>query len=108
MTQANFKVKKGDLVEVRTGAQKGKRGVVLKVFLDEARVIVDGLPEVRRNIRPSQQNPSGFIMKKRPIHISNVALVDNSTGLSGKVGYKVVDDEKVRFFKKSGTILKKS
>lgn len=108
MTQANFKIKKGDLVQIRSGGHKGIKGVVLKVFLDESKVFVDGVPSLKRHIKTSAQNPEGFLMKKRKIHISNVALIDSSTGLFGKVGYKVEDGKKVRFFKKSGSILNKS
>lgn len=108
MTQPNFKIKRGDLVQIRSGGHKGIKGTVLKVFLDEAKIFVEGVPEIKRHIKISAQSPEGFIMKKRKIHISNVSLVDSSTGLFGKVGYKNLDGEKVRFFKKSGTILNKS
>lgn len=103
MTQLRFKIKKGDLVQVTTGKNKGRRGTVQKVLLDEARVIVEGINQVTRHIRPSQQNPSGSITKTLPIHISNVAVVDPSADAPAKVGFKVnPDGTKIRIFKKSG------
>ncbi len=103
MTQIRFKVKKGDLVEVITGKNKGRRGIVQKVLLSDARVVVEGVNQVTRHIRPSQQNPSGSITKTLPIHISNVAVVDPSLDAPAKVGYKVNQDgTKIRIFKKSG------
>lgn len=103
MTQLRFKIKKGDLVQVTTGKNKGRRGKVQKVLLDEARVIVEGINQVTRHIRPSQQNPSGSITKTLPIHISNVAVLDPSTDAPAKVGFKVnPDGTKIRIFKKSG------
>jgi large subunit ribosomal protein L24 len=103
MTQLRFKIKKGDLVQVTTGKNKGRRGTVQKVLLSEARVIVEGINQVTSHIRPSQQNPSGSLTKTLPIHISNVAVVDPSTDAPAKVGFKVnPDGTKIRIFKKSG------
>ncbi|MES2252797.1 MAG: 50S ribosomal protein L24 [Pseudomonadota bacterium] len=103
MTQLRFKIKKGDLIQVTSGKNKGRRGIVQKVILAEARVIVEGVNQVTRHIRPSQQNPSGSITKTLPIHISNVAAVDPSTDAPSKVGFKInPDGSKVRIFKKSG------
>jgi large subunit ribosomal protein L24 len=108
MTQIRFKVKKGDYVEVISGGQKGHRGVVSKVDIKEGRAFVEGYGQYVRHIRPSQQNPEGRIKKSRSIHISNVALVDPSTDLTGKIGYKINDQgEKIRFFKESGHVLPK-
>lgn len=103
MTQVRFKIKKGDLVQVTTGKNKGLRGIVQKVLLSEGRVVVEGVNQVTRHIRPSQANPNGSITKTLPIHISNVATVDPTTDAPAKVGYKVNQDgSKVRVFKKSG------
>lgn len=103
MTQARFKIKKGDFVKVMVGRDKGKTGVVLKVLLDEAKVIVEGVRSVVRFIRPSQAHPNGKIAKSLPIHISNVALVDPESDQIGRVGYRFNEaGKKERYFKKSG------
>ncbi len=106
MTQPRFKIKKGDMVEVTTGNQKGVRGVVQKVDLEKGRVYVDGVRMVMRHMRPSQKNPEGKIQKHHSINISNVSLIDPSTDLPGRVGYKIDSaGKKTRFFKQSGTLL---
>jgi large subunit ribosomal protein L24 len=103
MTQVRFKVKKGDLVQVTTGKNKGLRGIVQKVLLDNARVVVEGVNQVTRHMRPNYANPEGKMVKTLPIHISNVAIVDPSTDAPAKVGYKINQDgTKTRIFKKSG------
>jgi len=103
MTQVRFKVKKGDLVEVTTGKNKGRRGIVQKVILEDARVVVEGVNQVVRHLRPTAQNPEGSVTKTLPIHVSNVSVVDPSTDAPSKVGYKVnPDGTKIRIFKKSG------
>jgi large subunit ribosomal protein L24 len=109
MTQLRFKIKKGDTVEVITGNQKGVRGVIQKVDLEKGRVFVAGVRMVVRHMRPSSKNPEGKIEKHHSIDISNVSLVDPSTDLSGRVGYKIDSSgKKTRFFKQSGTLLETS
>ena len=105
MTQPKFKVKRGDLVQVMVGKDKGKQGYILKVVLDDAKATVEGVNVVTRNYKPSATNPGGPAQKNLPIHISNLSLVDPSDGKPAKIGYKIQDGQKVRYFKKSGTVL---
>ena len=106
MTQPRFKIKKGDLVQVLIGNDKGSRGLVKRVNLDEGQVYVEGVRLKKRHARPTQQNPEGKSKKHHSINISNVALIDPSTDLPGRVGYKVDEaGNKVRYFKQSGAIL---
>lgn len=104
MTQPKFKVKKGDTVKVITGKHRGQTGKITKVFLEDAKVLVDGVNVVTRHAKPSQANPEGPYQITRPLHISNVAIVDSSGDVS-KVGYRIEDEKKVRFFKKTGQLV---
>jgi large subunit ribosomal protein L24 len=102
-----FKIKKGDLVEVIAGKDKGKQGKVIGLIVDKARVLVEGVNRVKRHTKPSQKNPQGGIMEKEaPIHYSNVLLVDPKTSKGGRVKIVVKGDKKTRVFKKSGSELK--
>lgn len=106
MTQLKFKIKKGDTVQVTAGKNKGQRGTVKKVLLDEAKVVVENVNVVVRNVKPDYRHPEGSYSKELPIHISNISLIDPTTDKPAKVGYKMNDDgKKVRYFKKSGTVL---
>ncbi len=106
MTQPKFKIKRGDTVEVTTGKNKGQRGTVKKVFLDDAKVVVENVNVVVRNVKPDYRHPQGSFKKELPIHISNVSLIDPSTDKPARVGYKLDEaGKKVRYFKKSGTVL---
>ncbi len=101
-------VKKGDTVIVISGNYKGKQGTVLKVNTKENRVVVEGVNVVSRHTRPSQANPDGGIIKKEaPIDASNVMLLDPKTKTPTRVGYKMENGKKVRYAKKSGTVLDK-
>lgn len=101
-------VKKGDKVQVITGKDKGKQGVILASFPKQNRVIVEGVNIVKKHSKPSQMNPQGGIQtKEAPIHVSNVMPLDPKTGEPTRVGYKEVDGQKVRVAVKSGESLDK-
>ena len=77
MANKKFKIKKGDIVEVITGDDKGKRGEVLKVLKDKDAVIVAGCKIAKKAVKRSEKHPEGgFIQKEMPIHISNVRKVE--------------------------------
>jgi large subunit ribosomal protein L24 len=100
------KIKKGDKVVVIAGAQKDTIGTVTRVFPENSRVIVEGVSRVKRHQKPTPKNPEGGIIEKdRPIHISNVQLVDPSTGKGTRVKSGVQDGKKVRIALKSGTVV---
>jgi large subunit ribosomal protein L24 len=94
-------IKKGDFVQVISGKHKGKTSLVEKVFLEDAKVVLKDINLVRRHVKPSQENPQGFVEKKVPIHISNVSLVDPVTEKPGRVGYRIENGVKTRYFKKT-------
>ncbi|MGG6432935.1 50S ribosomal protein L24 [Anoxybacillus sp. D401a] len=101
-------VKKGDKVQVISGKDKGKQGVILAAFPKKNRVLVEGVNIVKKHVKPSQANPQGgIISQEAPIHVSNVMPLDPKTGLPTRVGYKVVEGKKVRYAKRSGEILDK-
>ncbi|HVP85650.1 MAG TPA: 50S ribosomal protein L24 [Rhizomicrobium sp.] len=99
------KIKKGDRVIVTTGRDKGKKGEVLKVFPTENRVLVTGVNMVKRHQRQTAKLQGGIVNKESPIHISNVAHVDPSSGKATRVGFKTVSGQVVRVARKSGEVI---
>jgi large subunit ribosomal protein L24 len=112
-----FKLKKGDLVVITTGKDKGVRGPILAIDRDKARVFVEGATLASRHMKPSSTHPEGGIVKKNlGLHISNVMLVDplhhgdsaqtfNKTALT-RIGIKFNEaGEKIRYAKRSGTVI---
>src|SRR6185312_12448589 len=93
------KIKKGDLVQVITGAKaerggdRGKQGKVLKVYTETNRVLVEGVNRVTKHTKAGQTdrgtNTGGIEIVEAPIHISNVAVVDPSTKKRTRVGYRI-------------------
>lgn len=102
-----LKIKKNDNVVVLAGNDKGKKGRVIEVLVNDGRVLVEGVNIVSRHTKPNAANPNGGIVKKEaPIHISNVALVDPKSGAATRVGRKVENGKIVRIAKKSGEVIK--
>lgn len=102
------KIKKGDDVIVITGKDKGKRGTVARVMLENDRVLVDGINMVKKHQKPNPAAgaPGGIIDKEMPMAISNIALFNAATGKADRVGIKQLEDgRKVRFFKSNGEVL---
>ncbi|MDI3257785.1 MAG: 50S ribosomal protein L24 [Kyrpidia sp.] len=104
-----MRIKKGDLVVVISGKDKGKKGRVLAAYPKKQRVLVEGINMVKRHTKPNPANPQGGILSKEaPLHVSNVMIVDPKTGEPTRVGMKILNDgKKVRYAKKSGEILDK-
>lgn len=95
------KIKKGDIVEVITGKDKGKQGKVLKVFPKTSRIIVEGVNFQKKHYRARRAGEqSQIITREGPIHISNVKLVCPKCGQPTRVGFKIVGDRKLRYCKK--------
>ncbi len=95
-----FKIKSGDTVKVIAGDHKGSEGKVLRILKDKDRVVVEGVNMISKHTKPSAANPQGGIVKQEaPLHISNVALVEN--GEAVRVGYKVEGGTKTRISKKT-------
>lgn len=99
-------VRKGDVVMVMAGADKGKQGNVMEVFHDKQRVIVEDVNIVKKHRKPTQSTPGGIVEIPAPIHVSNVMLIDPKSGEPTRVGRKIVDGKSVRYSKKSGEIIK--
>ncbi len=101
-------IKKGDIVYVNTGEDRGKTGRVLRVLVKDNRAIVEGINIVSKHTKPSAKNPQGGIEKKEaPVHISNLNVLDPKTGKATRIGRRL--NEKgvlVRYSKKSGEEIK--
>lgn len=101
-----MKIRKGDMVKVIAGKERGKTGRVLQVDSKTQRVWVEKLNFVKRHQRPSQKyRQGGIIEKEASIHISNVMYYDEKVGNRTRIGSKVLEDKKVRVSKKSGEVL---
>ena len=96
----------GDKVIVIAGNDKGKTGTIQRVYPKLNKVVVENVNVRKKHKKPTQQNAEGSIVEVyAPIDASNVMLVDPKTKKPTRIGHKVVKGKKVRFAKKSGTVL---
>ena len=99
---AKFKIKKGDTVMVISGKDKGKKGVVLTVIPQDAKIVVEGVAIVKRHLKPGRGNTVGRIAERpRAIAISNVMLIDPSGKNPTRVKREMRDGKNVRVSVKS-------
>ena len=95
------KIRKGDMVVLIAGRDKGRRGAIIEVLADN-RVRVEGLNMSKKHQRPNPQQgvQGGIIEREAPLHISNVLVFNPATQKGDRVGFKALDDgRKVRVFK---------
>jgi len=101
------RIKKGDLVAVIAGKDRGAQGRVLRILTDRDRVVVEGINVIKRHQRPTPQQPQGGIIEREaPIHVSNVMPVDTKTDKPTRIRMGTdKDGKKVRVAVKSGTVI---
>ena len=104
-----MKIKKGDLVQVITGKDKGKQGKVIVAYPAHDRVLVEGVNRVKKHTKAGQTDrgskTGGIITTEAPIHVSNVQLVVEKDGkkVVTRVGYRFDDEgNKIRVAKRTG------
>ena len=102
------RLRKGDLVVVISGKDKGKTGKIARVFHEDQKVTVEGINLVKRHMRPTPKNPQGGILEReQPIFASKVMPVDPKTGKGTRVRFRTDETSggkrhKVRVAVKSG------
>jgi large subunit ribosomal protein L24 len=99
------RIRKDDMVFIRSGDDKGRTGKVLRL-VGEDRVVVEGVNVVWKHLKPTQQaQKGGRIRREAPVHISKVQPVDPKTGKGTRVKFTIEGGEKRRVAAKTGTDL---
>jgi large subunit ribosomal protein L24 len=97
---ASMNIKKGDLVQVITGKDKGLQGKVIQAFPEASKVLVEGVNRVKKHTKVGQSvrgsKTGGIITIEAPVHVSNVMLVVEHEGVKvvTRVGYRRVEEER--------------
>jgi large subunit ribosomal protein L24 len=101
------KIRKGDMVIINAGRDKGRRGAIIEVLSGD-RVRVEGLNMSKKHQRPNPQMgvQGGIIEREAPLHVSNVSIFNPATQKGDRVGFKsLADGRKVRVFKSNKEML---
>ncbi|WP_343182998.1 50S ribosomal protein L24 [Buchnera aphidicola (Neophyllaphis podocarpi)] len=103
----SFKIRRNDKVIILTGKDKKKIGIV-KVILSSKKIIVEGINLVKKHQKsnPSQNKQGGIFIKEAGIDISNVAIFNNESQKSDRIGFRFKNGKKFRFFKSNNKIIK--
>jgi len=100
------RLKKGDMVKVVAGKEKGKSGKILRIISKKDRVTVEKLNFIKRHQKPDAKGKGGILQKEGPIHISNVMYLCGKCNTAVRIGYRVLEDgRKVRTCKKCNELL---
>ena len=101
-----LKIKKNDEVVVIAGRDRGRRGAVLKV-LDNGKVLVAGINLVKKHQRPNPNigQQGGIVEQEAPMQASNVAIWNDETGKADRVGFRIEDGNKERFYKSTNKVI---
>jgi len=100
------KLKKGDNVMVLSGKDKGKIGTILSILPLDNKALVKGINIVKKHQKPSKQGGGGIIEKELPINLSKLSFVSKKDNKPTKIGYKIENDKKQRFEKRTGDTIK--
>ena len=106
MNKIKTKLKKGDNVLVVSGKDKGKSGSILSILSTKNKAIVKGINIVKKHQKPDKKSGGGIIEKELPVHISNLSFISIKDGKKTKIGYKIENNKKIRFEKKTGEVIK--
>jgi large subunit ribosomal protein L24 len=106
---AGAHVRRGDLVAVISGRDRGKRGKVLRVLHDRGRVMVEKVNMVKRHQRPTQKlRQGGIIEREGALALANVLLVCGRCDRPSRTGIKVLGDgRRIRVCKRCGESIDK-
>ncbi|HDQ03654.1 MAG TPA: 50S ribosomal protein L24 [Deltaproteobacteria bacterium] len=100
------KFKKGDMVKVLSGKDKGKTGKVLKTIPDRERIVIEKINIVKRHRRPDQKSKGGVLEKESSIHVSQVGLMCSKCNTPVRIRSKKLEDgKKVRICVKCGDVI---
>ena len=102
-------VKKGDMVELISGKDKGKTGKILAALPKDNRVIVEGVNMLTKHVKPSSEmQQGGRIKREGPVHVSNVLIYCLKCKRGRRAGKKILKDgSRVRVCKTCGETLDK-
>ncbi len=98
------KIRKGDLVQVISGADRGKQGRVIALDPHKGRIRVEKVRMQKRHLKPGRRGAAqgGIIEDEGYIELSNVMLVNPSDGKPSRVRIEERDGERVRVFARGG------
>ena len=101
MTEANMKIKKGDKVKVMSGKDKGRDGLVERVYSKSNKALITGVNIYKKHIKKNEKMPQGGTVEvPRPLDLAKIMLICPKCKKLTRVGYQIIKDKKFRICKK--------
>lgn len=95
-----LKFKKGDLVKVTGGKDKGREGKIEKVFPESSLALIDGINMYKKHVKGVSGQKGGIYDIPRPLSFSKLSIVCPKCKKTARIGFRVIAKEKVRICKK--------
>lgn len=101
-----MKFKKGDKIKVIAGKDKGRDGVIEKVYTKQDKVLITGVNIYKKHVKKNEQMPQGGVVEvPRPLDVAKIALVCPKCKKKTRIGYEMAKDKKYRKCNKCKSIL---
>jgi len=92
-----MRIKKGDIIQIIQGKDRGKKGKVLEVQPKDNKVVVDGLNLMVKNVRARREKEKGQrVQFNAPLDVSNVLIVCKKCSKPRRTAFKIVGTKKIR------------
>ncbi|MBI4004774.1 50S ribosomal protein L24 [Candidatus Roizmanbacteria bacterium] len=96
-----MKIRKGDKVKILAGKDKGKEGIVEKVYKKQNTALIPNVNIYKKHIKKNEKMPQGGVVElPRALSLSKIAIICPKCGKITRIGYKEEKGKKVRFCKK--------
>ena len=96
----SLNIRKGDLVQVISGKDRGVKGKVIEVIPEAEKIIVEGVNRIKKHTKIGQNargaKTGGIVTMEAPIHVSNVMIIDPEDGRPTRIGFRKEKVEKRR------------
>jgi large subunit ribosomal protein L24 len=100
------RLKKGDMVKILAGKDKGKTGKVLKTIPEKGKVVIEKINIIKKHQKPNQKSKVGVVEKEGSVHISKVGLLCNKCNTAVRIKSKILEDgKKVRLCSKCNDVI---
>lgn len=101
-----MKIKTNDKVKVIRGKNSGKEGKIIQVFVDEGKVVVEGVNLMKKHVRSRKGGEKGQVIElASPMRVENVMLICPKCNRTARTGYKTDGDKKGRVCRKCKEII---
>jgi large subunit ribosomal protein L24 len=100
------RLKKGDMVKVLVGKDKGKTGKILKAIPEKSKVVVEKVNVIKKHKRPDQKGKGGVVEKEAAMDVSKVSIICGKCKETTRIKHRILEDgKKIRICGKCNDVI---